>query len=166
VTLAAVKQAQHAEIRRRYRKRKKHRTAPQLASLRLADLAKLFRARYGLKLPDDDAGRDDLQVALSHLAALSTARDRMARYVELWAPWLTVAAARAAIDTALTEPKKWRADQLAWRMRLTAADRATLGITTIGAIDLPKAAREKLRTRKKRDRERARRKRAKAACPP
>lgn len=165
---AAAKKAQHAEIKRRYRRRarKRGRTAPQLASLRLNDLAKLFRARYGTKLPDDDAGRDDLSVALAHLATLSTARSRMAWYIENWAPWLTVAAARELTNKALTEPQKWRADQLAWRLRLTAADRATLGITTIGAIDMPKAARERLRKRKGRERDKARRAKLKSARAP
>lgn len=162
---AALK-AQRAEIRRRYQRAKRTRSRPQLAALRLNDLARLFRARYGTKLPDDDAGRDDLAIALSHLAPLSGARERMTGYVEIWAPWLTVAEARELIDEALTKPHKWGADKLAWRLRLTAADRATLGITTIGAVDLDKAGRARLRKRKARERERIRRARIKAACAP
>lgn len=137
-----------------------------MATLRLNDLARLFRARYGLTLPDDDAGRDDLHVALSHLAPLSGARDRMARYVEIWAPWLTVAEARQVMDAALTQPQKWKADQLAWRLRLTAADRAALGITTIGAIDLNKAARARARKAKSAERSKAYRQRIKTANAP
>lgn len=160
--------AQRAEIARRYRRKHRagKRTAPQLATLRLNDLARLFRARYGITLPDDDAGRDDLHVALCHIAMLSNSRERMGRYVETWAPWLTVAEARQAIDAALTNPQRWKADQLAWRMRLTAADRQSLGITTIGAVDMNKAARVRLRKAKARSREQARRQRIKAACAP
>lgn len=166
--MADAKAAQHVEIKLRHRRkaRTRSRTAPQIATLRLRDLAKLFRARYGITLPNDDAGRDDLYVALCHIAMLANSRDRMGRYVEIWAPWLTVAEARKVIDHALTEPKRWKADQLAWRMRLTMADRTTLGITTIGAIDMNKAGRLKLRKRKARDRERARRARYKLACAP
>lgn len=165
--MANVRAARHAEIKRHYKRKARARTrsAPQIATLRLNDLARLFRARYGITLPDDDAGRDDLFVALSHLSMLSRSRERMGRYVEIWAPWLTVAEARQVIDHALTNPQRWKADQLAWRMRLTHADRTTLGITTIGAVDMNKAGRIKLRKRKARDRERARRQR-KAACAP
>jgi hypothetical protein len=35
----------------------------------------------------------------------------------------------------------WTADQLAWRLHLTDADRTALAITTIGAIDCPKRVR-------------------------
>jgi hypothetical protein len=166
--MASASAAKRVELKLRNRRkaRKRARTAPQIATLRLNDLARLFRARYGITLPNDDAGRDDLFVALSHLSMLSRSRERMARYLEIWAPWLTVAEARQTIDHALTEPQRWKADQLAWRMRLTAADRATLGITTIGAVDLNKAGRTRLRKRKARDRERARRLRLKAACAP
>lgn len=159
--------AQHArrlEIKHRYRRkaRARPRTAPQIATLRLNDLARLFRARYGFTLPDDDAGRDDLHVALCHIAMLAKSRDRMARYCEVWAPWLTLSEARQVIDRALTNPERWKADQLAWRMRLTAADRATLGITTIGAVDLGKAGRTRLRKLRSRARSKARRERLKA----
>lgn len=155
------------DAKRKRRTSKRRRTAPQIATLRLNDLGKLFRARYGNALPDDDAGRDDLHVALSHIAMLSNSRARMGRYVETWAAWLTVAEARQTIDKALTKGERWNADQLAWRLHLTAADRATLGIGTIGAVDLNKAGRAKLRKRKARDRERARRARLKApACAP
>lgn len=166
--MADAKIAQRVELKLRYKRkaRARRRTAPQIATLRLNDLARLFRARYGITLPNDDAGRDDLHVALCHVGMLSNSRERMARYVEIWAPWLTVAEARQVIDRALTEPQRWKADQLAWRMRLTSADRAALGITTIGAVDLNKTGRTKLRKRKARDRERARRARYKAACAP
>lgn len=166
VTLAALKTAKRAEIRRRYRRGGKARTAPQIAALRLNDLARLFRARYGLTLPDDDAGRDDLQVALSHIAPLANSRGRMGRYIEIWAPWLTVKEAKVLIDQALTDPQVWKADQLAWRLRLTAVDRATLGITTIGAVDMNKAARARARKARSRERSKAYRLRRKAANAP
>lgn len=147
------------ERRLKAKRQPRRRTQPQLAALRIRDLAKLFRARYGHKLPDDDAGRDDLHVALCHLAMLSNSRARMSAYVEIWAPWLTVAEARQAINTALTNPQTWKADQLAWRMRLTYADRTALGITTIGAIDMNRAGRARLRRKRSRERSKARRNR-------
>jgi hypothetical protein len=170
MTLARPKPAQVAaakrEIARRYRQRKHGRTSPQLAALRLADLARLFRGRYGLTLPDSPNGRIGLEIALAHLAALSGARDRMREYVTLWTPWLTMGAARDMIDDALARPRKWRADRLAWRLRLTAADRKSLGITTIGAIDMNKAARTAARRDKSKARSQRRRLKLTAANAP
>lgn len=162
-------EARKREIARRYRKHRKKspRTPAQLATLRLNDLARLYGARYGLTLPDDDAGRDDIAIALAHIATLASARSRMTGYLGQWAPWMTTGEARSMINAALTGEQFWTADQLAWRLRLTAADRATLGITTIGAVDMPKKARIEARKRKAREREQARRNRRKAtACAP
>lgn len=125
---------------------KRRRRSPlQLVGLRLHDLAKIFRARYGNQLPDDDAGRDDLMVAVHHLASLAHPRGHIAKWLDLWAPWLTLAEHKAIIGEALASPQKWKADALAWRMRLTKEDRRMIGVTTIGAIDENKAARTKRR---------------------
>lgn len=165
-----VRQAKHEEIKRRYARRRrrssKARTKPQIAALRLNDLAKLFRGRYGLTLPDDDAGRDDLAVALAHIATLSKAHERMVAYCEVWAPWLQVGEAKRMMVDAFANQQHWKADQLAWRMRLTAADRTTLGITTIGAIDLPKHARANRRKARSKARSKAWRKSKRAANTP
>jgi hypothetical protein len=117
----------------------------QLVTLRLNDLAKLFRGRYGHTLPDDDAGRDDLFIAVNHLACLPHPQKPIEHWIEIWAPWITVKERNAIVADALLCPTRWKADALAWRLRLTAADRASLGITTIGAIDENKAARKKRR---------------------
>lgn len=137
--------------------RSKAHTAPQIAALRLKDLAKLFRGRYGITLPDDDAGRDDLAIALAHIASLATARERMIHYCEIWVPWMTLRESNAMMAKAFSSGQYWTADQLAWRLRLTMADRTALGITTIGAIDMGKAARTKNRKAKARARDRKRR---------
>lgn len=130
----------------------------QLVTLRLNDLAKLFHGRYGHTLPDDDAGRDDLIVAVNHLACLPHPQKPIEHWIEIWAPWLTVKERKAIVADALVCPTRWKADALAWRLRLTAADRAALGITTIGAIDENKAARAKRRRQQARNRMRANRK--------
>lgn len=154
--VSAKKLAIAHEYKRKCRRHK--RTAPQIATLRLNDLAKLYRARYGVSLPDDDAGRDDLDIALHHIATLTNATSRMAKYIEIWAPWLSFSEARRIMGAVFLDPQAWKADQLAWRLRLTAADRATLGITTIGAIDLNKAGRIRARKARAKEREKARRK--------
>lgn len=133
-------------------KRLRRRSPMQLVTLRLHDLAKLFRGRYGHTLPDDDAGRDDLMVAVNHLACLPHPQKPIDNWIELWAPWLTVKERRTIVGDALASPQRWKADALAWRLRLTAADRQTLGITTIGAIDENRSARAKRRKQQARKR--------------
>lgn len=150
-------EAQLKEVERRY-KRKRGRSKPQMASLRVRDLNRLFSARYGHTLPDDDAGRDDAQVMAHHLVSLSgNPAERVTNWLELRCPWFTIGATKALVAEVLTHPVRWRADNLAWRMRLTAADRATLRITTIGAIDASKD--DRAATRRERARERRQRKR-------
>jgi hypothetical protein len=140
---------------------KRRRPSPmQLVGLRMRDLCILFRSRYGgmTLLPDDDAGRDDLFVAVNHLACLAHPRKHIEDWLDTWAPWLTRAEQREVVGAALTNPQRWKADALAWRLRLTKEQRRMLGITTIGAIDESKALRAKRRRQKERERkERARR---------
>ena len=66
------------------------------------------------------------------------------------------------IADGIAQQRHWKADALAWRLRLTREERAMLGVTTIGAIDLGKAARTK--RRKDRDRERKAEKRRAAGA--
>jgi hypothetical protein len=47
--------------------------------------------------PNDDAGRDDLMVAVHHLACLAHPRGHIAKWLEIWAPWLTLAEHKAII---------------------------------------------------------------------
>ena len=120
-------------------------TSRQIAAIRLHDLARLFRARYGVTLPNDDAGHDDMMVAVHHLASLKNPLKKIDDWLGLWCPWITLRERNTIAAEAMIHPERWKADQLAWRLRLTYADRRALGITTIGAIDVPKRDRIKLR---------------------
>jgi hypothetical protein len=124
---------------------RKRRSPMQLLTLRLHDLSILFRSRYGCPLPNDDAGRDDLVIALHHLACLPHPQKAITGWLEMWAPWLTLKEQKNLIGDIITNPQRWKADALAWRLRLTMEQRTMLGITTIGAIDQNKAARTKRR---------------------
>jgi hypothetical protein len=125
----------------------------QIVGLRLHEFARLFGARYGgARLPNDDSGRDDIEPVIHHLAALTQPARRAQYWLELWAPWLTLAEQRDIISHGIATARPWKADQLAWRYRVTKEERDMLGLTTIGAIDQGKAARTK--RRKERDRQR------------
>jgi hypothetical protein len=128
------------------------RSPMQLVALRLNDLSRLFRSRYGLEMPDDDAGRDDMRIAIHHLACLPRPRQAIMHWLEVWAPWMPVAEASELAGEAMANPRRYKADALAWCLGLTQEQRTMLGITTIGATDMNKAARTK--RRKQLDRER------------
>lgn len=149
--------AKRREVADRYKR--KRRTRPQLVGLRVKDLNRLLTARYGEVLPNDDAGMDDATIVAHHLAQYVDGNPvrRIKSWVSLRAPWMTIGDLDALIAEAITRPKRWRADKLAWRLRLTAAERKTLRITTIGAIDAPKSQREHDRLERERQRKQAKR---------
>lgn len=147
-----VRAARHAEIERRYRRR--DRPKPKsIAALRVRDLSRLYTARHGHQLPNDATGRMLAGIMVHHLAALSgDPRRRIAGWLELWCPWMPIADARELTAAAILNPKRWRADKLAWRLRLLERDRRALAITTIGAVDMDRAARAKRRRERARQR--------------
>lgn len=123
-------------------KARRRQLRPSIAALRVAELSRLFMCRYGEQLPDDDAGRDDARLMAHHLVQLAgDPRRRIMGFVELRCPWMSVAEAKALLLECIDRPRRWRADKLAWRLRLTHADRAALKITTIGSVDKPRSAR-------------------------
>jgi hypothetical protein len=127
--------------------------------LGIAELRRLFTARYGRVLPDDDAGRDDALIMAHHLANRPDAGRHISSWLTLWAPWMTSSEAAALTAKVLAKPLRWRADTLANLLHLTEAERQRLSITTIGACDLNKAgrlSRRRLRARlRKEERRRA-----------
>ncbi len=143
---------------------KRRSTPQQIVALRLGEFARMFRARWGLTLPDDDSGRDDIEPVLHHILVLKQGPRKAGLWLELWAPWLTLAEQRAITSQALATMRSWTADQLAWRYRITREERTMLGLTTIGAIDHGKGARTK--RRRDRDRQRKERKRRLAGALP
>ena len=121
------------EIARRYRWHGRQ-NRPSLASLRVAELNRLFFFRYGATLPEDDSGRDDIEVMAHHLAHLpGNAARRIRSWITDRAPWFSNP--EQTIAAVLARPQRWKADRLGKRLGLTMTDRKALGITTIGAID-------------------------------
>lgn len=117
-----------------------------MVNLRMRDLKRLFASRWGATLPDDDAGRGDLEIAAHHLAHCRTKpRDRIIEFAALYAPWMATDAAAMMADDIIEQPRGWSVDELGEELRLTDEERTALGIGTIGAIDMDKAEREERR---------------------
>ena len=147
----------HAEIARRYKAKEANKPPISMVALRIAELRRLFYARYGRTLPDDDAGRDDLVVMVHHLARRDADPRRIHNWIELHAPWMSAEEANEKVRFVIARPIKWRADKLAQRLRLTEAERRRLRICTIGAIDMTKLERKQARRRRQRQRDQNRR---------
>jgi hypothetical protein len=173
VANALLSNAKHIEIARRYAWHVRQRrggsklTFSQLIPrVRLRELERIFQRRYGRLLPDDDAGRDDLILAAHHVAHLGgDAVGHIIAWARGWAPWMPQAEAREIADRVAAEPKKFTADSLAWRLRLSMIERTELKITTIGAFDCSKSERVELRKIRDREAKRAHRAKTKSGRP-
>jgi hypothetical protein len=140
---------EHKIARRRRRNGKQPFSMP---AVRCAELNKLFRARYGLVLPDDDAGRADARIMAHHLAGMSgDPRRRINNWLGVHAPWLTGTERDKLLAEIQDRRRRWRGEKLAQLMRLTEVERRRLAITTIGSIDVTRAERAKRRKQAKRD---------------
>ena len=158
------KAAKHAEIARYYawqaRQRRSANPSRFMARIRLNELERLFYHRYGPLLPDDDAGREDFEIAAHHISWLGGDTDkRIKAYADRWAPWMSAAETECLINRVTDAPRRWRADGLASLLGLKDAERTALKITSIGATDFSKADREERRKLKRREDARERRRR-------
>jgi hypothetical protein len=69
-----------------------------LRRVRLGELRRLLRHRYGAVLPDDDAGREDLHELLLPISLGKEAGRKMENAIEVWAPWMRADEAQQLID--------------------------------------------------------------------
>jgi hypothetical protein len=106
---------------------------------RLSNLRKLFRDRWGRELPDDDAGRGDLEELLIPISLGANADLKMPCCIEVLAPWMPKAEAAALIDQVNQMPIYQRmvpAGPLGIRLNLTNAERERLRLWTIKPFDM------------------------------
>ena len=140
-----------AEVDRRYKRNRRRRPRVTIATLRVRELTRLFTARYGQALPNDDAGREDAEIMAHHLARLSgDIRKRIAGWISLNAPWMGADELESLTVRVTGACNRSSADELAQLLGLTMAERTSLGITTIGAIDMSKRERTEARKERKR----------------
>jgi len=164
----ATVKAKRKEIARRYAKRRAKATKPQFAAIRIAELNRLYRSRYGrigeaiCELPNDETGRSLVVIVAHHLIRLAgEPRRRLTDWGREFAPWMTIADVDDVLAAVTRSPLSWKADTLAWRLRLSFAERQALGIGTIGATDMNKAQRAERRRQSRIKRNRERRRQAK-----
>lgn len=144
-----------ASRRAQREERRNHRRGgpPSISTLRRAELVRLFESRFGKVLPDDDSGSEDVCLFADHCGM--NREHILQAFCRSYAPWLT--AGEISEILAQRRVASWAADDLGRKLGLRDAERTTLKIRTIGAIDCGKVARKKRRKVKKREREAARR---------
>lgn len=117
------------------------------------ELKRIYRSRYGPTLPDDDAGRDDLELLLLHVAEC---RER--RAIEIWAPWMLEP--ETALTLATLPARRPSTVEISERLRLTNAEREAYGCRILPPVDMTEAELEEQRKAKKRVRQAERRRNA------
>jgi hypothetical protein len=138
--------------------------AETIRRLLLGDLRKIFQHRYGPTLPDDDAGRDDLELLL-RLISLSPreGEERMQFQIETVAPWMPATEAADLINNLLRLNLRFRrlsGKEAGKRIRLTNVEREMLKAWRIAPVDM--TAVQLNEQRKAKDRARRQLKRAEA----
>lgn len=115
--------------------------AETMRRLRLGNLRRLFRDRYGAVLPDDDAGRSDLYELLLPISVGPHPDIKMPSAIEVWAPWMKQGETDALVEhihrTPLCE-RKPTSKQLGERLRLTVTERQRLKLWTIRPYNMDK----------------------------
>ena len=106
---------------------------------RLGDIRRLLRDRWRYVLPDDDAGRSDLEEMLYPISLGPEPEKRMRHAIELWASWMSHTEASDLIYRILDMPRQQRkpkARELGLRMRVTNEQRERLRLRTVRPFDM------------------------------
>jgi hypothetical protein len=126
--------------------------------LRISELERYLRHRYGVVIYDDDAGREDFVILLNHVAHNRTdPGGKMLGFAQRWAPWMSPNESEALIATILAKPRKYSPKRLGELLRLTEAERRHLRITTIRAFNATDETMAENAKRKDRERQKAKR---------
>lgn len=148
------------EIKRRYeRKSKVTKRGRSMASIRLAELTRWLDDKHGrgAELEPSEQSINIARIFAHHMAALPDMPRRVGTWLDRYAPWIDIAGRERLISECASCPLKWSADKLAWKLRLSDADRARLRIKTIGAFDFSKEQRKERDRIRRAEREKARR---------
>jgi hypothetical protein len=129
--------------------------AETIRRLRLGDLKRVYRSRYGHTLPDDDAGRADLYELLLVISLGDGHQRKMKNAIEIWAPWMGADEARQLVDNINRTPDHLRrvsAGKMGEKLNLQNWERERLGVRTIAPVDMTPEQLKVQRKAKDRDR--------------
>jgi hypothetical protein len=132
-----------------------------LRRLRLGDLRRLLRSRYGPILPNDSPGRESLRELLLPVSLAPENGERMiTKAIEVWTPWMDVNEARqlfVQINRMSIRERKPTARVLGKRLRLTNRERERLRLWSIRPFDMTDRQMHEQRKAKARAKEQQRR---------
>ncbi len=133
-------------IERRVRAEQARERANYLKYRRLVELRRLFQARHGHSLPDSEAGWLAVMVVAHHIGD----PDRIRKWIDLWAPWVTDKKRGDLIREVVRAPQKWKAEALGQLLGLRDAERQRLRLRTIRACDVSTAEGKRRRLERQR----------------
>jgi hypothetical protein len=105
--------------------------------VRLGHVRRVLQSRYGVKVPDDDAGYEDLRVYLHTKAQCCLPRNReraLLNEIDLMAPWMPVDRARQVAAEIATKPMKLTSITLGQMLNLSSEERVCLSVWQIRAV--------------------------------
>jgi len=134
----------------------------------LGELRRVFRGRYGPVLPDDNAGREDIELLLYPLSLHPTHPiEQMKHAIETIAPWMPPAEAKPLIDSLMDLPiwyRKLSPREMGYKIRLTNAEREKYKAWHILPVDMTDE--ELAKHKRAKERARGERRRRKAGAKP
>jgi hypothetical protein len=134
-----------------------------MAALRISELNRLYKARHGDPLPNTEHTRKLIDIIAQHMLGIEDSPlHRLAFWAGEHAPWMTAGEIGLILQQALAHHRTWKADSLAWHLKLTYQDRQALKIKTIGAINCNAKQRAALRRKDQNKRRKASRNRLKS----
>jgi hypothetical protein len=134
--------------------------AERLRRLRLRDLRRLLRDRYGHRLPDDDAGREDLRDLLLPISVGLEPDLKMEYACEIWAEWMAADERYELIADIGRTPlfqRKLTSRQIGHKQHVSNEQRERLRLWTIWPCDMTEEQMKEQRKAKDRARKQHRR---------
>jgi hypothetical protein len=128
-----------------------------ISRLRVKEIERIIRSRHGYTVDTED-GEQYAWLIAQHLREIDVANllPNLEGWCHRWTPLLKQEQVAAICQRVLSEPRRFKADTLGELLGLKDEERSNLGVTTIGALDVPKSARGELRAAAKRTRDRMR----------
>ena len=112
----------------------------KIRCLRLGQMLRLFNHRYGVELPDDDAGLAEIWLLIQNTSlALHEPEKKMRHIIEARAPWLPKDKAEERMEFAMKLTRQERSPssvELGECMRVTAGEWVALRVTQFTPMDI------------------------------